>query len=340
MHSRYRLLAVTLSTVVCLSGCSKSSPLAPRRNGAAAFGDAQARAAFAASRGWASFYPLDLGNSWSYEGGGMLRVVSAGRPPYPDYSYAFTESHRLIGTTHHEGTAYVVEEQVHHQVPESPYGPATWWDRLRQDRKGLYSLDTLLQSPPPLDGNQIGVARAGASGNSHPYRIDVAAWRGARASDASLERFANRVETMREAVRGVIRGDRGRSPPTGLELRRLVYPLRPGTSWSIRPDFPWPARVNRFEILETPAGRFPAFRIEINPFGTLIHEGEWVRVWYSRKGYLGYSIHTIFEGTNPDGSPSGITYVADEGMKVASVQIVRKAKRGELDSASLGAGSN
>jgi hypothetical protein len=253
----------------------------------------------------------------------VLHATSGTEPPYPDYSYAFTESHRLIGTTHHEGTAYVVEEQVHHEIPERPSGPITYWDRLRQDRSGLFSLDTLLQSPPPLDGGQAVVARVSPQQIGNPYAVDLAAWRGASVTNASLERFAERIGMMREAARGAMRGGRRPIAPTGVELRRLVYPLRIGASWSIRPDFPWPARVSKFEIVATPAGRIPAFRIDINPFGNSLQEGEWVRVWYSQRGYLGYSIHTFLNGTNSDGSPSGITYTDDEWMKVTSIEIDR-----------------
>jgi hypothetical protein len=127
----------------------------------------------------------------------------------------------------------------------------------------------------------------------------------------------------------------GRRPiePKGVERTLLDYPLRIGKSWSIRPDFPWPARVSRFEILSTPAGRIPAVRIDINPFGDLLGEGEWVRVWYSRKGFLGYSLHFVSEGTNLDGSPSGVIYTADEWMMVTSVQI--GDRRRHWDSQSL-----
>jgi hypothetical protein len=288
-------------------------------------GDAQTEATRSLGLGWSSFYPLGVGGEWTYEGGGAVTVVADGDPPVSDYKYAFTETHTLIGNTHHEGTKYVVEEQVHHEIPEGLYGPVTWYDRLREDRTGLYSLDTLLQSPPPLDGG--GGVKFAATLTERPFRFDVTAWRGARVGDASLVRLADRVELLREAVHGVLRGRRPPNTPTGVELRRLVYPLRIGTSWSIRPDFPWPARVDRFEFLKTPAGRIPAFRIEINPFGNLLQEGEWVRVWYSQFGYLGYSLHSFSEGTNTDGSPSGVTYALDESMKVASIHFGRAGRQ-------------
>jgi len=77
------------------------------------------------------------------------------------------------------------------------------------------------------------------------------------------------------------------------------------------------------ELLSTPVGKIPAFRIDINPFGDLLQAGEWVRVWFSREGYLGYSIHTFAEGTNQDGEPTGVTYELDDWMKLTSKNIVR-----------------
>lgn len=315
------IIAATLLAVY-LTGCCKSPPLEPLTNGGVAASASKAAVAGASGYGAGSFYPLAIGNRWAYQGGGMARVLPGdGGPPVEDFNYAFTETRQLIGTTHHEGTEYVVEEQVHHSVPESYFGPTTWWSRIRQDRLGLFVLDTLLQAPPIIDG--VGVAATHGSRVSHPYRIDPAVWLRNGLDDASLERFADRVEMLREAVRGIIRRSAGPAAPTGLELRFLVYPLHPGTSWSTRPDFPWPAWVDGVENLDTPAGKFPAYRIRLNPFGTALQDGEWIYLWYSRQGYLGYSIHTFALATGPNGEPTGAVYVLDDSMKVTSVQVAR-----------------
>jgi len=314
------ILAIAL-VAVCLTGCSKSPPLGPLATTGAAANASGAGVTEAAGFGSGAFYPLTIGNAWTYEGGGSARVLSGGSQPPEDFSYAFTETRRLIGTTHHEGTAYVVEEQVHHSVPESSYGPDTWWSRMRQDRSALFALDTLLQSPPTID--EARVAASPAHGASHPYRIDSAAWLRNGSKDPALARFADRVEMMREAVRGITRRDAGPAAPSGLELRFLVYPLHPGVSWSTRPDFPWPVWVDGIENLITPAGKFSAYRIGVNPFGTTVHEGEWIYLWYSRQGYLGYSIHTFSLATGPDGQPTGAVYVLDDSMRVTSVQVAR-----------------
>jgi len=308
----FPILAALLA--ILLIGCSRSptlSPLAPRESA-----HAPSVAAGAAGYGSGSFYPLAIGNEWNYEGGGSLRAISGDGTPPSDYAYRFTEWHRLIGTTHHEGTQYFVDEQVHHSIPEGFYGPVTYWSRMRQDRSGLFFLDTLLQVPPALDGGRLENASAGET--IRPFRIDETHLRGLGSDAASIKRLAESVEMFREAVHGVVRD----VAPTGLELRELVYPVHPGLSWSIRPDFPWPVMVVGIDPLDTPAGRFTAYRLSVNPFGTTIHEGEWIYLLYSRQGYLGYSLHTFIKGTGPDGDPTGITYVADESMTVTSVQVV------------------
>jgi hypothetical protein len=76
------------------------------------------------------------------------------------------------------------------------------------------------------------------------------------------------------------------------------------------------------EDLNTPAGKFPAYRIGVNP-GATLQDGESIYLWYSRQGFLGYSLHTFALATDPDGEPTGDVYVLDEGMKVTSVQVVQ-----------------
>jgi hypothetical protein len=314
-------IARTALLAVLLTGCSKPPPLEPVTNGGSAASASGVAVAGASGYGSGSFYPLAIGNTWAYEGWASVCLVREGVDISECLGYRFTETRRLIGTTHHEGTAYVVEEQVHHSVPEDYQGPITWWSRLRQDRFGLFSLDTLLQHPPVIDGAQVAKATGYRTGN--PYRIDTAVWQRNGLNDALLERFSDRIAIMREAVRGIVRRGAGPAAPTGVELRFLVYPLRHGTSWSIRPDFPWPAWVDGVEVLDTPAGKFVAHRIGVNPFGTAPQDGEWIYLWYSRQGFLGYSLHASTPRTGPDGEPTGDVYVFEESMRVTSVHVAR-----------------
>lgn len=300
---------LALLAMVSLASCSGREPTGPPQT-ALSNGVASEAGGF----GSATFYPLQIGNAWNYEGGGSFRDITNGEPGDPVFTYAFTESHRLIGTVNHEGTSYVVEEQVHHEVPEDGDGPFTYWSRFRQDPAGLFVLDTLLIDPPSITTN-ADAARALSS------RIERAALATGHPADPALQRLARRLDAVRGAIRAG--GRVNASGPSGLELTELVYPLRVGQSWSIRPDFPWPARVDRVEGLDTPAGRITAYRIELDPFGTTVHEGEWVRVWWSRQGYLGYSLHFLDEETDANGQPTGNVFSADEGMTVTGITLVK-----------------
>jgi hypothetical protein len=321
MHARplgrgLSFLAILL--LVSITSCSKPSPFDPlSATTAQVSGPAPA---LAGGFGSGTFYPLTIGNHWSYEGGGASRILSTdGSPPIEDFSYAFTETRQLIGTTHHEGIAYVVEEQAHHELPQSSNGDNVWWSRLRQDRAGLFVLDTLLQVPPTLDGGRT--LQATPDQTSRPFRIDPDKFRRSGLTDAARQALADRLELMRKAVRGITRG--GTATSSNLELTFLLYPLHHGLSWSTRPDFPWPIWVDGMETLETPAGKFLAYRLGVNPFGTTVHPGEWIFVWYSREGYLGYSIHAESPVTGPNGDPTGQVYVSDDSMRVTSVEIAR-----------------
>ena len=108
-----------------------------------------------------------------------------------------------------------------------------------------------------------------------------------------VTRLLKRLKIARAAARAGSGPRVGSGAASESELTWLRYPLHPGSAWDIRPDFPWPARVDRIEILDTPAGRMPAYRIETDPFGSTVGDGEWVRLWYGRSGYMGYSIHLV-----------------------------------------------
>ncbi len=322
-RTSYSVLILILLLALLFSGCSKSPPSAPLAVGQAIPAGRDFVAGAGAGFGSGTFYPLIVGNLWTYQGGNVLRAVNGdGGAPWDDLQFAFQESRHLIGTTHHEGTAYVVEEQVDRYIPEGEYGPYTAWFRYRQDPMGLFGLDTLLLVPPPLDSGGS-TAAAPAIARGHALAIDIGPWVAHGAKSASLERFVGRIETLRKLVRGSADRQGEATSPGGLEIQLLAYPLYPGQSWSNRPDFPWPSSVNRVESLDTPAGRFTAYRIDIVPGGTPLEPGEWVRAWYSRAGYLGYSIHTFSQETDANGDPTGVTYVYDDSMYVSSVQISR-----------------
>jgi hypothetical protein len=313
-----RITPVIPLALSVLVGCSGPTPTGPQVSTGSSLA-AKAAAADAAGYGSGSFYPLSVGNTWTFGGEGMLRFFEDGVQTEPEWTYAFTETRSLIGITLQKGRSYFVEEQVRHEIPERDTGPFTWWSCKRQDASGLYFLATLFGAPPDLES---GVAVASpAAGLERALRIDTASMSRSARADIALNRLADRLEFLRGVVQAFGRGDTTR--PAEGELLELVYPVRVGASWNILPDEPWPARVERVETLDTPAGRLMAYRIEINPGGTTVHEGEWARVWYSREGFLGYSIRLSAPVTNETGEPTGAIYVADDSMMVTSISTSR-----------------
>jgi hypothetical protein len=302
--------AVALSTSLLL-GCSEANPTQPIAHGPPIVGAGGRIATEAAGFGSASFYPLALGNSWDYAGGGVVRVLDNGSSE-PYFTWAFTESDRLVDTAIRGGATYFVREEVTHEVPESPYGPFTRWTRLRQDGSGFYFADTVVFDPA-ASGQAV-------TTNSSGLRARFTSAGSSGRSGIALARLAERLEFLRDAVRGPARAS---TTPGAIDLVELSYPLRVGATWEIRPDINWPATVEKIEILDTPAGSMNAYRIGINPGGTMIGDGEWARVWYSREGYLGYSVHTFIVETDENGDPTGRTYVADDSMRVTSITISR-----------------
>jgi hypothetical protein len=304
---------VALISIFGIIGCSTADPIGPLGNRTSVPGS-KSTVADAAGFGSGTFYPLAIGNAWNYQGQGSFRYFQDGIPGDPDLVYAFTETRRLTGMAQHEGTSYFIEEQVHQSIPDDGNGPYESWIRIRQDREGLFFLDTLLSNPPAPESGTTPSLSWGTP-------ISLTALRQRGQVNPALERLAGRLDYVRNAARGF--GRDGSIAPSGLELTELVYPLRVGENWSIRPDFPWPARVDRVEAINTPAGRITAYRLETNPGGTTVHEGEWVRLWWSHDGFVGYSVHLVDAETDSNGEPTGVLYVADESMIVTSMAITR-----------------
>ncbi|HET9951144.1 MAG TPA: hypothetical protein VFS09_05045, partial [Candidatus Eisenbacteria bacterium] len=65
-----------------------------------------------------------------------------------------------------------------------------------------------------------------------------------------------------------------------------------------------------------------AARVDIFP-PFQMNEDEWVRVWYSRSGYLGYWIRFVYlESDEPGGEPIR-RHIIDDVMSVTQIEIER-----------------
>ncbi|HET9952591.1 MAG TPA: hypothetical protein VFS09_12430, partial [Candidatus Eisenbacteria bacterium] len=296
------MIALLLAAIL---GCSNPSPLTPAvpRGELASSGRAGAAAS---GYGDASYYPLGVGNKWIYSGSIREHVYDRGGTLVEvGIDVDYDEVRHLIGTTQHEGLSYVVEETTHRSNLDGDGPPTRWWFRWRQDRAGLFGLDTVLFEPPPMGSALLPAGSPSQRGvySGAPYAAHLQL-RGVSAE--TRERLEARLGELRALAHGWVPTVSGGAKPASRvdgELTELVYPVRPGAEWSIRSDFPWPARVAALEVLDTPAGNFPAARVDIFP-PFQMNEDEWVRVWYSRSGYLGYWIRFVYlESDEPGGEP-------------------------------------
>ena len=108
--------------------------------------------------------------------------------------------------------------------------------------------------------------------------------------------------------------------PRFTEMRLLAYPLHTGATW-VMTDYPHTtATVERMEVLRTPAGSFPAWRIRVRNGGHLPEEEAFV--WYGRAGYLGMKTHLDFGKPDPTGH---IEIIEDQGESLTSLELTRQA---------------
>jgi hypothetical protein len=245
--------------------------------------------------------------------------------------FSSSEFTRVItGTEELFGREYVLEEESGVQRSPLGGGPTTWtyWYRYRQDGSGLYEADVSLVDPPgvhPVTGRVHGGLKPGIT-----LTLGRVPEGHRGAFQAALQRLEARRARLRAALGLAARGSGG---ALDHELTRLRYPLHPGTAWEIRvdPDLVIHARVERHEVLELPAGRFPAWRIRIR--WELGDPDDTILVWYGSSGYLQSFVHIRSEATDADGTPIGVV-VSDETDVLTSLQLagppVRRGPRTDV----------
>ena len=309
-------LAPALLFLVGLAGCSKSVPFDPLQ-AQGTLTTSGADAAAAGGFGSATFYPLALDNTWNYEGTFHLALVNPDGTPAgePDEIQA-VEADRIIGTEVINGVPYFVREEVLNESPDPHTGQWVAWSRMRQDRSGLFAAEVNVDVSPTL---QTSTARyAAPSARRGRPTLDVAVLEKHGLSKANAAAFAARFERLRDAARGWSRSADATHASQAGELTWLLYPLHIGVEWNIRPDMPWPARVDRVERIVSKMGPLTAYRIETVPLGIPLLEGEYVRLFYGRVGYIGYSIHSSFQVTDENGQPTGVTAIVDDTRLLAA----------------------
>jgi hypothetical protein len=251
------------------------------------------------------FFPLSVGSRWEYTRTFEFRLEFINVPNqgiYEEYE-AFVER-SITETETIGGVDYAVEDMVMWIPGRESH--IRRWTRLREDHAGLYLADVSSIRPP---GSMVEPESARSSGGGTANRETLfPRWEGVAdmvddplksLAELAWRRHARRVMDVRGLLE--IRGasDDAVSPrdasgrPGGAnpgELVWLIYPPRPGTSWLRRT---WPFRiaceVEAHEVIDVPAGRFPAYRVRIE--NSLRGEDDRVTIWFGRCGRLAFHIH-------------------------------------------------
>jgi hypothetical protein len=307
--------AICTAFVLALSGCSGESSVPSGLESAEVFrGRAFSAAESPASGG--EFYPLAIGNRWHYSH--SLSIQAGSSPPEVFTSEIDRE---IVGTETRVGLTYVLEEE---RFIDGVGNPTSWWTRWRQDREGLHYYDICRCEPPTSEtafterrAPGISTHQAVFPGRDQFVARGTPKDQGER--EAVWEALAERVARWRLALSRApvaLAPARTSEGAATNEVRLLHYPLHPGGSWVVRPDFlRW--TVDGVESLETPAGRFPAYRIRV----TFAESDDEIYIWYGRSGRLGHHIRGRVEGTDEDGNP--IIYMIEEIEMVDQVSLSR-----------------
>jgi hypothetical protein len=206
----------------------------------------------------------------------------------------------MIGVEELFGRDYVVQEE--RTVEDDGNGPFVFWFRFRQDETGLYAADIAANIPPILGRARNAPMPAGMPSQrstleerfaTHPHRDAVlAAW------DALNEKMA-----LVRSLRGRVDGLAPEEGPLEGEITQLVYPLRRGAHWTIRPDPFFEATVEDLQRIRTPVASFWAWRVRID--NAFMRPNDEVLVWWSRVGPVATYIRLEGLVTDSDGNVLG-----------------------------------
>jgi hypothetical protein len=259
------------------------------------------------------FYPLAVGNSWTYERKHTVEFEVIEGPPYHEVrDFEGIYERRIVGIEAIDGIEYEVEQAT--LTASDRTDTVRTWAGLRQDHAGLYGAGITITEPADLpapdDENRRSVPRetpaetppapmgtaadpfsrmltAPGPGGFLPEPVPpilVKAWRQhARRLDAILRSLEPGIAQGPSTVgrRGGVLAD---------EVQYLRYPLHPKATWSNREEpFFVRSEVEAHEVLDLPAGRFPSYRVRVV---NERHDPEdRIRVWYGPCGRLAVSIH-------------------------------------------------
>ncbi|MEJ2721805.1 MAG: hypothetical protein P8181_11805 [bacterium] len=298
----HSVLATLVLTAVVQCGCRAPlyDPAAPRSTGTDGADGPRSSRARVQSHPGRGFYPLALGNHWTYERRFEIRIIpidDAGEPLTGETRDVFegTVERRLTGSEALFDRDYRVESLVLYVAGDPD--TVREWRRYRQDRAGLYLADVSLHQPPagspPGSGVRVNGAGRGALHPGIPRWDRIAHLFETMPSSAARDGWRRHADRIRRVRALLAPGALPTGPPGGPNAEEIVllqYPLHPAAAYAIRSEpFHVDSVVEALEVIDLPAGRFVGYRIRIE--NELLDPDDQVYVWRGRCGELGSSIH-------------------------------------------------
>ena len=281
--------------------------------------------------GQGEFYPLDIGNSWTYTGE-ISMTFGAG----PTYSLSRDETRTIIGTEELFGREYMLEEQV--IIAGSIFGPddtITYWLRHRQDRAGLYEADIAMGDPPGENSEAASLSGRNLNTDLDTWEelwkksVDGLEYIDPEAVERAKIAHFNKINAVNELLGRRTGSALLTGPPGGIlpdEIQRLRYPLHPEQEWIVRDSPLFYSIVEEMDVLDLPAGRMNGWRTFI--YNEFLDDNDIVYFWFGRQGFLGLTVHLETEDDY-----FGVT-VTHEVLFLVSYDLV--SKKEEIDEADHG----
>ena len=308
MHARALWRSVSLPAMLLLlaaPGCGGRVELAtsPDR----AHHARTARVGFPGTAAQPGFYPLAIGNRWTYQHETIARLIpDEGVPPEPQ-TYESRITREIVASVDFNGREYLIDRGV------STGGLDQGTFLCRQDATGLYEVQAIALPAPSADLSAT--ARRLCAAVRSP------------AERTAFEQAARRIEAH---IASVHSGLRGMSVPAGLrlpptarpyDLTRLRYPLAPKLHWWIRndPQFHLSAEVIGQEALDLAPGHLTGYRIRIAR--EILGPAEYAYVWYGPSGYLQMVGHFELDAVDIGGNRIG-RYLVDERETLVELELV------------------
>ena len=257
---------------------------------------------FGRGRG-SSFYPLAIGNQWTYSIRSRSTIVTeaGAQPPVVTQSPWIAS---ITGTAVTDTRTYFIQAEYDPRVVGPGPGPASTI-LMREDRSGLYEADQFIRATP--------TALRPTAATQWRASMDPAI-----AGTTQSAAFARAADVIAARLDLVMGGGMGRPSPGGPdpgEISMLRYPLRPGAHWVVRNSPLFTRTVVDRVVARLPAGVFDSWKLRGD--SELFGSTDRVHFWYGRAGLLRIRIHVEAEATDEAGNSVGRLIVDQDQVLTA-----------------------